>query len=256
MKSGRLKPLGIVKYGLWNGAPVSLMPRPGRNVSSLLLGTLVIAVALMAIVAPVGAQGDEAAAGIERTVTIAAQDTGCPEGKDPCWDLSVMPVLPGDQVTLIADYTKSAQPHNMHVVSPIDMKTDVETGVKQEMKFTIPTNFNAPIEYVCDVHPTTMVGTFVPPSLLGAAGGAHEDVPELGVHFLAYWVGVIAFALLFIVYGATFFLFKYNETPATTDHIDRSKEVNKMEARNATLLAILFAAVATGAIIWLVTKSG
>ncbi|HWG89283.1 MAG TPA: choice-of-anchor V domain-containing protein [Candidatus Thermoplasmatota archaeon] len=60
-----------------------------------------------------------------------------------------------------------------------------------------------------------------PENAIGAATGGHASVHSLGVNFLAYWVGVISFALLFVVYGATFFLFKYGESNATTDHFDR-----------------------------------
>jgi heme/copper-type cytochrome/quinol oxidase subunit 2 len=62
---------------------------------------------------------------------------------------------------------------------------------------------------------------WTPEKSLGAGG--ETAVPKLGVHFLAYWVGVIAFAVLFIIYGLAFFLFKYNESSHTTDHKDRAK---------------------------------
>ncbi len=52
-------------------------------------------------------------------------------------------------------------------------------------------------------------------------GVAEIPITKVGVHYLAYWVGVIAFAVLFVVYGGSFFLFKHGETTATTDHRDR-----------------------------------
>lgn len=254
--------LGTVIYALWNQGPVSPMPRPGRKVTAILGVSLVFVMALLAAFGtPVSAQdaGGEAAGGVQRTITIAAQDTGCPDGADPCWDLAVVPIRAGDQLTIQVDLTPSAQPHNFHVLAPIDQKTDTETGVLQTLEFAVPANQRTALEFVCDVHPTTMVGQLLPPEALAAltAGGAHEDIPELGVHFLAYWVGVIAFAILFIVYGATFFLFKYNETSHTTDHWDRSGaegEGKKGLAGMANLLAVVIAVVAIAAIVYFATR--
>lgn len=255
--------LGTVIYGLWNEGPVSPMPRSGRKVTAILAVSLVVLMALItALGAPVSAQetgGAEAEGGVQRTITVAAIDTGCPDGAEPCWDLAAIPVRAGDRVVFEIDLSPSAQPHNMHVLAPIDQKTDTETGTMQTLEFTIPANQKAAIEFVCDVHPTTMVGQLLPPEAMAAltAGGAHEDIPELGVHFLAYWVGVIAFAILFIVYGATFFLFKYNETSHTTDHWDRSGaegEGKKGLAGMANLLAVVIAVVAIAAIIYIATR--
>lgn len=58
---------------------------------------------------------------------------------------------------------------------------------------------------------------------LGGAPDEGVEINEIGVHYLAYWVGVISFAVLFVMYGLTFFLFKFNESGHTTDHKDRAK---------------------------------
>lgn len=237
------------------------MPRQGRKASTLLLIALVTLAATLTVLSPVLAQGEQTRAGEEipadvtpRFHTVRSQETGCPEGKDPCWDLTTFAVLPGDWVELHADIS-SGGGHNVAIEAPIDLKTPVEVSGVQVVTFQVPETFKADgiIEFICDVHPTTMVASFVGPAAL-SAGEAHEDVPEMGVHFLAYWVGVIAFALIFIVYGATFFLFKYNETSATTDHLDRSKgEGARLETRNAMILAVLFAVVATAALIYVLS---
>lgn len=266
MRASPFQALGTVKYGLWYRSGVSPMPRMGRKFTAFLSVSLVVALAfLTAIGAPVQAQEGEGEGGadgdvVPRTYTIRAQDTGCPEGNDPCWDIVALPVMPGDTVEVTVDLTPSAQPHNFHVFDPINDMTDTETGTVQTMTFEVPENANSAIEYICDVHPTTMVGEFLPPNAWAefTAGGAHDEaIPELGVNFLAYWVGVIAFALLFIVYGLTFFLFKYNETSATTDQWDRSGTDEGSTVRlkgMANLLAVVIAVAAVAAIIFIATR--
>lgn len=75
---------------------------------------------------------------------------------------------------------------------------------------------------------------------LGAAGPAAGEKPEgvkeiraLGVSFLAYWVGVISFIVLFVVLAATFFLLRYGESRHWTDQRDRPAK-EKGEAPKAT----------------------
>jgi hypothetical protein len=72
-------------------------------------------------------------------------------------------------------------------------------------------------------------------------------------------VGLIAFMILFVVYGATFFLFKYNETPETTDHWERAGEgapdsPRRFSPGTASILAILFAAIAVAIILFLARR--
>lgn len=94
-------------------------------------------------------------------------------------------------------------------------------------------------------------------------GGAAEHVSfhKLGINRLAYWVGVISFAVLFIIYGATFFLFKYGESNATTDHHDRpgaaTEDFTGAPIRqNKLVLLILVAAIAVALVIFLLYQRG
>jgi hypothetical protein len=112
------------------------------------------------------------------------------------------------------------------------------------------------VKVVCDLHASMSLSIVHPADV--SAGGSEVSIPGLGVHFLAYWVGVIAFMILFLVYGATFFLFKYNETSATTDHWDRSDTTASRPglSRSANLLALVIAVVAVAAIVWFATRTG
>jgi plastocyanin len=201
-----------------------------------------------------GGAGD-AAGDVPRTVTIRAQEAGCSDGRDFCWDIENVPIGAGETVKVIVDLSKANAPHNFHVEEPIDQKTEAEMGVVQELTFTVAADQRGAIDFLCDVHDKEMFGSFLPPAAFAQlSAGGHEEVPEMGVHFLAYWVGLIAFAILFVVYGITFFLFKYNETSATTDHWDRSGAEpagKRVGGGVAGLLAVVIAVAAIGAIIWL-----
>lgn len=194
--------------------------------------------------------------GIPRTLVVRAIDEGCAEAA-PCWDITTLIALPGDEVRVIADFTPSAQPHNIAFEAPVNLKappSGFDTGGVHEMSFTVPEDMNQPIDFVCEAHPTTMFGVLTTPNILARGQVQHEEVPELGVHFLAYWVGLIAFAILFLVYGITFFLFKYNETSATTDHWDRTGADGGGKRLNggvASLLAVVIAVAALAAIIYM-----
>lgn len=283
----RVKPLGTVIYGLLHRTRVSPMPRAGRTATTLLAASLLVVMGLLAAFAPVGAQGNETATGggatpggdaggngtagegggdqggapaegaIERVLTIGVIDTGCPDGADPCWDTNLLVGRPGERIVLVADLRNSDVMHNLHVSAPVNQQTPSSTNELHRVTFTFPEEIPATgLEYVCDVHPTTMVGVLATPAMAAtlASAGHGEEVPEMGVHFLAYWVGVIAFAVLFVVYGITFFLFKYNETSATTDHWDRSGaagEGKRVRGGVAGLLAVVIAVAAMGAIIYL-----
>ena len=204
-----------------------------------------------------GASGNgtgEGGDGVPRTVTIRAQEAGCSGGRTFCWDLENVPIGVGETVRVIVDLSDSQAPHNFHVEDPINQKTATDSGVVQELSFMVPADQRAGIEFVCDVHATEMYGTLLPPAAFAQlSAGGHEEVPEMGVHFLAYWVGLIAFAVLFLVYGITFFLFKYNETNATTDHWDRSgaEPRKRVGGGVANLLAVVIAVAAIGVIIYL-----
>lgn len=245
------------------------MARTGRN--SVFLVVLAFAMTL-AVALPASAQDGAAPdfsvpadapapvgeKNIVRVLTMDVLDEGtCADGQaGPCWDVSQFAANPGDTVVLVANLLKSDGFHNIHASTESPMtaatpgpKTQQGPNLFHKVAITMPES--GAITFICDVHPTTMVGKVVTPAAAAAAGGGHQALPAIGVHFLAYWVGVIAFAILFVVYGITFFLFKYNETPATTDHHDRSdgKPENKRLAAVAPLLAVILAIGAIAAVI-------
>lgn len=298
LKSRLSQPLGTVKYGLWNGALVSLVPPLGRSVRALCVPLVFVLLLVASAAAPALAQdanatdtnttGTDAAGGgaasggagkfaipgdaptpaegnIVRVLTIGVVEPDkaptCADGQAaPCWDVSTLVANPGDVIVLNANLQNSAGTHNLHITTESPAAADSE-GPKTKVApnelhtLSIVMPAEGTLSYICDVHPQTMVGKIVTPAAAAAAGGGEASVPTMGVHFLAYWVGVIAFALLFIVYGMTFFLFKYNETNATTDHWDRSEAgSNPRLGGIASLLAVVIAVVAIGAVIWLATR--
>lgn len=241
--------LNMVKYGLWNGGLVSPVPGPGRKVT-LLVGTALF-LAMFAI--PALAQEGTATlteGNFERHISVKSQEEGCPDNIVPCWDISTFTVLPGDKLVIHVDMTSGL--HDLTFEPPITAATPKAASGIHDLRVDIPAEVPAGgLTFICSVHPQQMIGHLKTEATLAAAG-AHESVPALGVHFLAYWVGVIAFAILFVVYGATFFLFKYNETRATTDHFDRSEGAggSKRLAAVAPIVAVTIAVVAIAAIIY------
>jgi plastocyanin len=270
-------PLGKDIYDLSNGALVRRSPTV-RDPTALVMLLLVSAL-LMAAASPASAQDANATANTTATPTPAASGTGipadapgpaakhitriltigvldadCPAGApSPCFDVTKLAANPGDSVVLRGDFTNSDTPHNL------DAKIGLTTPVKSKLapnavhtiSFLMP---DGKVTVVCDAH-ATMTLSFVHPADAASAGG-EVAIPGLGVHFLAYWVGVIAFMLLFVVYGATFFLFKYNETNATTDHWDRADPSASRPglSRTANLLALVIAVVAVAAIVYFATR--
>lgn len=230
---------------------------------------LFLATSILTVLGTVAAQDDAPATlpsgeGMQRVLTVAAVDSGVPTLG---WDTLAFVVKPGDQVTLIADLSDAELPHNLHIGPEIGKDPDFEVtytpapaspppvgktidvaGREVRASFTAPDDFES-TNFWCTLHPT-MKGI-----LAAEAVGAPEAIHHLGVNFLAYWVGLIAFAVLFLVYGITFFLFKYGETSATTDQWDRSgagaPEVkSSMSSGNATLVAIVIAVAALAGIIY------
>lgn len=205
----------------------------------------------------------DAAGGATRVFRVKALEAGCPDGAPQCWDMPVFPVLPGDKLEIVADFEGSAQPHDFTLALPSGEiripERSIAGGVHRRV-VDIPADLNPSngrIEFFCSVHKTTMFGFLGTPAALSA--GQHvEEIPHLGVHFLAYWVGLIAFAVLFVVYGITFFLFKYGETNATTDHWDRTGADagrGKRALVNAFVLALAIAILVGAAVVYLTQVS-
>lgn len=207
--------------------------------------------------------GGSSGGGESRTFTIAAQEDAskCPDGNAPCWDVPLMVVAPGDNVTINVDLTKATVPHDFHVSLPsgeIKVPNTPSLGQVYPISFTFPANVNK-VSFFCSVHPKTMVGSIGIASAIAAPPAEGSNVPDLGVHFLSYWVGIIAFMLLFLVYGVTFFLFKYNETSATTDQWERTgagapEFQRRFSPGAASLLALLFAAILIAVVILLARR--
>lgn len=193
---------------------------------------------------------------ITRVLTFGVIEEGCPAAAPPpCFDVLTLVANPGDTVVLHGDFRNSPGVHNLHQTVPEGgPKTSLAPSTLHTISFTMPESGAARV--ICDAHATTMILDVKTPAAAAESGGAHASVPAMGVHFLAYWVGIIAFAILFIVYGLTFFLFKYNETRATTDHWDRSETPgeSKRLAAIAPLLAVVIAVAAIAAIVYVVLR--
>ena len=77
--------------------------------------------------------------------------------EDMEWDLERVIVPAGAEVTATIENRDQDMPHNLHVKSPGDPKTELESGpVTQTLRFTIdePGSYT----FVCDIHPN-MTGT-------------------------------------------------------------------------------------------------
>ncbi len=93
----------------------------------------------------------------------------------------------------------------------------LQPGESHNLTVTFGEDSSGSITYICSVvghRGQGMEGTIQ----VGAAGGGEEDVTDFGVHYLAYWVGIISFVILFIVLFGTFFLFRYGESKHVVDH--------------------------------------
>lgn len=144
------------------------------------------------------------------------------------------PILLKPGTTYEVNFTNAGSvEHNLVFGGPVDANTSLIAGGEEEsITFTVPTNATGTFSYWCDPHRGLgMQGevytnaTAYEDAIEGLVGpGEHMDIEALGVDYLAYWVGVIAFALLFVVYGAYFYLFKYGGSATTTDHKDRTRE--------------------------------
>lgn len=187
-------------------------------------------------------------------------------------------LLPGKTYN-ITFVNEGDQIHNLHIGGPIAEATPIlDPGQQAFLEFTVPANVTeyeatdlseeeqevlgeeGAFLYWCDPHRD--IGMFGPvyvnqtawEEALGELGGEeHLDIESLGVNYLAYWVGVISFALLMIVYGAYYFVFKHGESFINTDQKDRpGNQVDAEEARKGHLVG-LGAFVLTLAVVALLT---
>lgn len=237
--------------------------RTVRQLATLLIPLLLVAGVLAVLAVPASGQGNNTTTTAPSTTSgrvfnIAPIEdaTKCPKGEGPCWDVPLLVVAPGDTVTVNVDLTHATVPHDFSIKLPdgSTKKTKTTVGSVESFTFTFPENAKT-LDFFCSVHPKTMIGKVGIASALTSAPAEGSDIPELGVHFLSYWVGLIAFMLLFVVYGFTFFLFKYNETGATTDQWERAgagapEFKRRFSPGGASILAILIAAVVIAALIF------
>lgn len=96
----------------------------------------------------------EAGAGTEEPVsefTIVAENMQ--------WDKDRLVVRAGEEITATIENRDKGIPHNLHIESPGDPKTDLEDGiVTQTLVFTIDEPGDH--RFICDAHPN-MTGTIV-----------------------------------------------------------------------------------------------
>lgn len=137
--------------------PHSLSPPPSGAYSRR--GALRLGGGAIVAVVIAGCGGDDgddtepsSALELERTVTeftIVAENSN--------WDLERVMVPAGQEVTATIDNRDRGIPHNLHVKSPGDPKTELEDGpVTQTLRFTV--DQAGSYDFVCDAHPK-MTGT-------------------------------------------------------------------------------------------------
>lgn len=81
-------------------------------------------------------------------------------GKNILFDTDVLVVPAGEEVTITFENLDDSVPHNFHVQAGAggDFRTEIENGpISQTLTFTI--GETGTYTFVCDVHPTSMVGT-------------------------------------------------------------------------------------------------
>lgn len=95
----------------------------------------------------------------------------------------------------------------------------LQPGESYNLTITFAEDFSGSITYICSVSGHADIG-MEGAIQVGAAGGGEgeEDVTDFGVDYLAYWVGIISFVIIFIVLFGTFFLFRYGESKEVVDH--------------------------------------
>ncbi len=90
-------------------------------------------------------------------------------------------------------------------------------GETYNLTVTFGPDFSGSVTYICSVggHADLgMEGTLN----VGVSAADEEEITDFGVDYLAYWIGIASFVILFIVLFATFFYFRYGETKQAVDH--------------------------------------
>lgn len=110
----------------------------------------------------------------------------------------------------------------------------LEAGEEYNLTVTFGEDYSGEITYICSVpghRGAGMEGTLA----IGAAGGGEGErsIEDFGVHYLAYWVGIVSFVILFIVLFATFFFLRYGESKHVTDHRTGGPETITVAAGSA-----------------------
>lgn len=74
------------------------------------------------------------------------------------------------------------------------------------------------VDFICTVPGHANMGMQGSLHIGAAAADEEEDITDFGVHYLAYWVGIVSLVVMVLVIVGTFFLFRYGETPQAADH--------------------------------------
>ncbi len=92
-------------------------------------------------------------------------------------------------------------------------------GETYELNVTVPADAEGSVTFICTVPGHADMGMQGELHVGAAAGDdGEEEIVDLGVHYLAYWVGVIGLIVMVLVLVGTFFLFRYGETRQAVDH--------------------------------------
>lgn len=192
--------------------------------------------------------------GMPMVGTVAAQDAAVPadeptsvtvdvylgEGDETTFDIHPSEITVGPNTNLTFHVTNlQATDHDFAILQPGPLEVANEedrregeagqgeviktpllgAGESYNLTVTIPADTQTSLTYICSVsghQDLGMEGSLT----IGAAsaGGGETEIVDFGVHYLAYWVGIVSFVILFIVLVATFFLFRYGESGHVTDH--------------------------------------